>query len=369
MDSGLENVYVSTPDTIAESLIDAIGMHRGWYESTADVKLAFVTTWRRQEHWLDTALLLPEDFVDKKTGKKVGPDCYMLLKKYVYGEDIACKMYCDEQAELIRKWGGRFSSIYPAIFIRPTSHPDGGAIGAVIIDDLKLWCEKEGADVSLFELIAESGRTVKVTHGWIKQYNGLDYSYGIDPVTGGKYMDTSITAWTKRWIREYRSARITLDERPTLMIYTDSSFMNAGKKGTVVAYIVMCNGTMIACQTTTLKTIVLSAAEGEITSYAIGLQVGHGTALFMREIGLKPYPIIMITDSEATMKVIVTNKGTKRMKHIDLKIYSAQESFRRGMHIQKYMRGASLVVDAMTKTTNPESTQLTHLKAVLVGDF
>ena len=89
----------------------------------------------------------------------------------------------------------------------------------------------------------------------------------------------------------------------------------------------------------------------------------------MRELGIQPYLIIMVTDSEATMKVIVTNKWTKRMKHMDLKIYSAQESFRRGKHIQNHMRGASLVVDALTKTTNPETTQLAHLKAVLVGDF
>ncbi|MCS5643449.1 MAG: hypothetical protein NZ807_09340 [Dehalococcoidia bacterium] len=129
------------------------------------------------------------------------------------------------------------------------------------------------------------------------------------------------------------------------------------------------NDALIASQTVTLKTIMLSAAEAEITLYSIGLQVGHGSALFLTELGESPYPIKMVSDSEATMKVVVTNKGTKRMKHMELKIYSTQESFRRGLHVQEHMSGDKLPVDAMTKLTNPESTQMKHLRAVMIGNF
>ena len=148
--------------------------------------------------------------------------------------------------------------------------------------------------------------------------------------------------------------------------------MTAGKKGSILALMITWNGSLIIAQTITMKRIARSVAEAEWSAYAAGLQKGHGAGMFLLELGdPEPYPFGVLSDSEATMIVVETNKGTKKIKHMELDIYSTQRSMEQNLHQHFHVSGDNLAVDILTKHTNTAKKTETLLKSIpgLVGNF
>ena len=203
MVSGVEFTYTSTPSVAAENIVDAVAAHRDLHRGSIDIKQAFVTTKRTPEHWHDTAMLLPKDFY--VNGKPVGPNCWVLLEKYIYGEDIACKRFVDEIVEIIEGMGCHRSSVHPSVLIRPDIHEDGMMIVVQQIDDFKVFYGKPRAFNQIIIEINKTGRQCTFNTGEIGVYNGVRYTEGIDSKTGGRFFDKDINDWVKNWIQGIES--------------------------------------------------------------------------------------------------------------------------------------------------------------------
>jgi len=170
----------------------------------------------------------------------------------------------------------------------------------------------------------------------------------------------------------YRSAQMSGIVQPRFEIQTDASFMTADQKGSILAYIITWNGVIIAAKTLTMKRKARSVAEAEWSGYAAGLQDGHGCVMFIIELGDRdPYPMLVKGDSEATLIVVQTSKGTRKMKHMELDIYSTQYSLNFGLHEHQWVDGTNLPVDMMTKNLKSPTYLLRLLRSLpgVVGNF
>jgi hypothetical protein len=112
--------------------------------------------------------------------------------------------------------------------------------------------------------------------------------------------------------------------------------------------------------------ITQSAGEAELVAVNHVGNYAEWAIQFMEELGFNQKPVIMMQDSQCSLKMLKNGTGSfKRAKHIKVRWFWLKELIEAGLIVMKWISGLELVADILTKPIT--GSRFKELRKMLLG--